>query len=354
VTFGERMKSDNTKRRVIRATGIAIVATIAFITLTSYMATAYPSFIPFIPGAQASSSHSGTLFISARDGTEDNDDDIPNNITHVFITYTSIQVHEKYSSGKGAGWYTVILNGTLDLMSPVSVNKMQGSINLPSGTINIVRFDVSSAIITIHNSAGDKNYSAVVSSGRVQVTIVGRGIVIKDGETTNVQIVIKPKVTQTEDGMFKLIPLAIAHVLHTTSKTTTTSCHASTTTTTRGTSTSTTTSTNSNSKTTTTTSGSSSSSNSNNAQSNTTPSPRVQTTTTTSHPSTASSSTPKSTQSQLSILAAGALPIGLGLLTIAAAVLATIMLVRRRKTGPGVEGGQQQPPPPSQSTGQPR
>jgi hypothetical protein len=205
------------------AAGIGVIIAVGII-IGSSVVTTYPNVNLFFPatnratqttpssqgaggssGLGASYPNGGLLYVSMIDPP-----DAPKNVTHVYIDYSSIQVHDIVFASNKTGWYNVTAKGTIDLMSVVNESKILGGANLPAGTFNIVRFNITSAIVTVSSSSGiNKNFTAMVPNGRVQVTIVG-GITVKTGQVANLLIDISPKVVQIGQGRFMLVPAATA------------------------------------------------------------------------------------------------------------------------------------------------
>ena len=144
-------------------------------------------------------SGSGTLQISMQDPPN-----LPPEVTAVYINYSSIQVHVA-NAGNQSGWYNVTSSGTANLTSLIANAKLLGKATLPSGTYNIVRFNVTSALVTV----GGTNYTATVPSGKVQATLNG-GVDVKSGQTTTLLINISPKVTGNTHSGYILVPSANA------------------------------------------------------------------------------------------------------------------------------------------------
>jgi hypothetical protein len=306
--FLQRKRTKMNHSKITRAAGIGIIVTIGVIFFSSSVVATYPNTNFLFRGAGASSqlNHDGTLFISIADSP-----DAPKNVTHVFINYTSIQVHD--ITANGARWHSVTQPGTIDLMSVVNESKIQGSVTLPAGTLNIVRFEVTSAIVTVNSSTGDRNFSTTVLGGRIQVTVIG-GITIRAGQIANILIDITPKVIQTGVGIFKLVPAATAR-LSSSAITSVTYTSSSTSKSTPPSATTTNVPRTTSAPPTATTNGAS------NSPVTTTPP--------------AATTRPTTTTPQVSALAAGAFPLGLGIALAAAAVVAAALMIRRKKGAPG-------------------
>jgi hypothetical protein len=148
--------------------------------------------------------NSGTLQLSIIDPP-----DAPANVTHVTITYTSMQVHVA-NGGNNSGWHNITSSGQIDLMSVVNQKQVLGSANLPAGTYNIIRFNMTSATVTVHSISGDKIFSVQIANGRMQVTITGGGVHVKSGATSYVLVDITPKVNYDANNGYTIVPAASA------------------------------------------------------------------------------------------------------------------------------------------------
>ena len=156
-------------------------------------------------GSSSGSFGSGTLQLSMIDPPN-----APGNVTGVYINYTSIKVHVA-NAGNQSGWYNVTSSGSIDLMKIVNSSKVLGSAKLPNGTYNIVRFNITSAVVTVQNSStgADQNFTANVPSGMVQSVITG-GVNVRANTTSALLVNITPKVTYGGNNQYTLIPAATA------------------------------------------------------------------------------------------------------------------------------------------------
>jgi hypothetical protein len=130
---------------------------------------------------------------------------LPAGVTDVYISYGSIQVHIANARNE-SGWYDVTAPGTANLTSLVVNSKLLGQNVLPSGTYNIVRFNVTSAWVTV----GGKNVTAFVPSGMVQAVLTGSGAEVKSGQTSALLIDVNPRVTGSTYSGYTLVPSANA------------------------------------------------------------------------------------------------------------------------------------------------
>jgi Domain of unknown function (DUF4382) len=141
----------------------------------------------------------GTLQLSITDPPN-----APANVTGVTITYTSIQVH--YENSSGQPWFPVASHGSIDLMQVTSTSKLLGSASIPSGTYNLVRFNITSATITVTSNTGVKStYQATIPNGMIQVAILNK-VTVKAGQTSAVLIDISPRVTGNSLAGYMLVP----------------------------------------------------------------------------------------------------------------------------------------------------
>ena len=133
---------------------------------------------------------------------------VPGNVVDVYINYASIQVHVA-NAGNQSGWYNVTSSGTVDLMKIINSSKLLGSASLPNGTYNIVRFNITSAMVTFNSTSGVlTNQTARVPSGMVQ-SVIGGGANVQANTTSALLIDMTPRVNYG-GGNYTLIPSASA------------------------------------------------------------------------------------------------------------------------------------------------
>jgi hypothetical protein len=192
---------------------IGVIVAIGFIVAGAYAFSGGASFFGLggatkVSGTTTKSSSSigtgtGTLQLSMIDPPN-----VPGNVVDVYINYSSIQVHDA-NAGNQSGWYNVTASGSIDLMKIVNSSQVLGSTTLPDGTYNIVRFNITSAIVTVKNSTGGlNNYTAALPSGMVQSVITG-GVNVKADSTSALLIDISPRVTYG-GNQYTLVPSATA------------------------------------------------------------------------------------------------------------------------------------------------
>ncbi len=133
---------------------------------------------------------------------------VPADVVDVYVNYSAIEVHIS-NAGNNSGWYNVTSSGTLNLTSIVNASTILGSVSLPNGTYNIVRFNVTAAVVTANSSLGVlTNHTASVPSGKVQSVITG-GVNVRPNTTSGLLVDISPTVTSA-NGSYTLIPSATA------------------------------------------------------------------------------------------------------------------------------------------------
>jgi len=123
----------------------------------------------------------------------------------VYITFTDIMIH-RADAGDESGWFSTGVSATnLSLVGMVNVSKVIGQTSLQAGLYNIVRFNITQAIVTVKGV----NYTCTVESGKLNVPITGGGIRINAGQTSYLEIDINPTITG-KSGNYKLAPAARA------------------------------------------------------------------------------------------------------------------------------------------------
>ncbi len=133
---------------------------------------------------------------------------VPANVTHIFITYSDIQVQLAGTRNQSSSWFMVAKSGHIDLMSVLNVSVTLGIAKVDVGTFDLARFDISSAQVTYNG----QNYSAYVPDNRMSIPIPGPGITVNDNETTAMIIDMSPTVVPFQNGQnlgFVLVPAAV-------------------------------------------------------------------------------------------------------------------------------------------------
>jgi len=118
--------------------------------------------------------------------------------TQVYLNYSSIELH-RADAGNESGWFTIVdKSAWINLTKVLNVNQTIGYKSLQAGLYNLIRFQISDAIVTV---AG-KNYTATVPSGKLQITITKGGIRITTGQTAALLIDLETKV----EGSYMIAP----------------------------------------------------------------------------------------------------------------------------------------------------
>jgi hypothetical protein len=126
--------------------------------------------------------------------------------THVYIHYSAISVH-KAGEGNETGWSTVVQSeGWVNLRDAINATQTLGSGALQPGTYNLIRFEIKEANVTVSG----QNYTATVSSGKLNIAIIQGGVTISAGQTSSVVIDITPKVVGSPTQGYRIVPAAKA------------------------------------------------------------------------------------------------------------------------------------------------
>ncbi len=170
------------KRSVIISGAIAAIVALGLVTGAVFS----PGFLGTqITKSQAST---GTLSVLLTDPPT-----VPNGVSAVYATYNDIGVHVS-DAGNQSGWYNVKASGIINLMSVINVSQTIATGNIPSGTYNALRFNITSAQVT-YNGA---NYTALFvedTTGATSLTvpIIG-GLSIQSGGSAAAVIDLTPTV----------------------------------------------------------------------------------------------------------------------------------------------------------------
>ncbi len=182
---------------------IGVIIAISLIAAGAFAFSNGGSFFGLGGSSTNGSTYPGTLQLSMIDPPN-----VPGNVVAVYVNYSAIQVHLA-NAGNQSGWYNVTTSGKINLMNIVSSSKVLGTATIPSGTYNIVRFNITSAIVTVNSTSGVlTNYTAIVPSGMVQSVITG-GINVKANSVSALLVDISPKVTYG-GNQYTLVPSATA------------------------------------------------------------------------------------------------------------------------------------------------
>jgi len=144
------------------------------------------------------SSATGTLTILVTDPPQWGD------VTQVYINVTEIEIHSNASGWQGLlmpvgrEYLEVNLTETLD----TTVDLLQ--VPLGAGKYNILRFNISSAIVRVDGS----NVTDVrVPSGRIKIAITKGGVTIRPGETSKLLLDIETRVVYSKGrGQYQIVP----------------------------------------------------------------------------------------------------------------------------------------------------
>jgi uncharacterized protein DUF4382 len=168
--------------------GLALaVGVILFGTAFGVIRTASPGLNPGSPAA---------LSIALTDPPS-----VPNGVTKVYITYSDIGVHV---SGLGdSGWLDAGASGTIETLGLVNVSQTISFGSFPSGTYDLLRFNISSAAVDFEGT----NYSATVRSGELSVPIIG-GLELNSSTSAAALIDIQPVVLNLGNGSRSTFALA--------------------------------------------------------------------------------------------------------------------------------------------------
>lgn len=93
---------------------------------------------------------------------------VPSNVSALYITYPSMFVHIQGVQGQD-GWIQVSSSGSIQLLGAVNIGQTVASANVPAGTYDMIRFEVSSAIVTYDSH----NYTAIVQDGNLTIHFTG-------------------------------------------------------------------------------------------------------------------------------------------------------------------------------------
>ncbi|MDE1871412.1 MAG: DUF4382 domain-containing protein [Candidatus Micrarchaeota archaeon] len=95
---------------------------------------------------------------------------VPQGTQHLIVAYSSVQVHSTGNASQ-SGWINASGSGTVDLMALVNVSKTIASADVSSNSsINLVRFDITSAQIVVNNTT----YNVTVPNSQVSVAVTGQ------------------------------------------------------------------------------------------------------------------------------------------------------------------------------------
>ena len=117
---------------------------------------------------------------------------VPNGVTAVYITYSSIAVHA--SGFNDSGWISFSGQGTIDSLRLVNLSQTISSGTVPSFTYNLVDFNISKVLVEYMGA----NYSANIASGKLVVPIVG-GVKVSSSAPSAALVDIQPTILNVGD-----------------------------------------------------------------------------------------------------------------------------------------------------------
>ena len=112
---------------------------------------------------------------------------IPNGVTAVYVSYSSIAVHA--AGLNDSGWISFSGQGTIDTLKLINLSQTISSGNVPSLTYNLVEFNISKVEVQ-YNGA---NYTTAIASGKLVVPIVG-GVKVSSSNPAAALVDIQPTV----------------------------------------------------------------------------------------------------------------------------------------------------------------
>jgi hypothetical protein len=167
-------------------TSVVVAAIAAFALISATILS--PGMLALGSTSTAQSGPSGTLAVLLTDPPT-----VPSGVTAVYATYSELQVHVG-DAGNLSGWYDLHSSGQINLMSVINVGQTIASTNVPAGTYNILRFNITAATVTYEG----KNYTARVATSsstgsQLNVPIIG-GIAVSSGQSSAAIIDMTPTV----------------------------------------------------------------------------------------------------------------------------------------------------------------
>lgn len=169
------------------AIGLGILAALAYFVLFSNTSSSI-----------ISQPQNGGTFVPIRLTDPPN---VPNGTQSLVINYSSVAVHVE--SNSSSGWVESNTRGTIDLMTLLNVSQVIAGINVTANSIiNAVRFNITSAEITINNTV----YNVTVPSSMVIAQVTSPG---KVNATTGVLVDLSPTVVAlytNNSTVFVMVP----------------------------------------------------------------------------------------------------------------------------------------------------
>ncbi|MDE1845939.1 MAG: hypothetical protein KGH53_01500 [Candidatus Micrarchaeota archaeon] len=163
--------------------GKLIGSAIAVVLLTAiYFVFLYPQSNASLSSNLTSKLQQSQLAIQLTDPPQ-----VPAGTQALIITYSGVQVHAP--SVTGSGWLSGSGSGSLDLLSLVNLTQTIASANVPANvSVDMVRFNVTSAVIKINNTISNVTLSAKMLTAKVY------GSKSVNGSTSSVVIQLSPTV----------------------------------------------------------------------------------------------------------------------------------------------------------------
>ncbi len=118
---------------------------------------------------------------------------VPDGVSAVFVTYSSIAVHAV--GFNDSGWVSVTGEGTIDTMKLLNFSQTISSATIPSLTYNLIEFNLSKVSVEYLGT----NYTATVASGKLVVPIVG-GVKVSASNPAAALIDIQPTILNLGNG----------------------------------------------------------------------------------------------------------------------------------------------------------
>jgi len=88
-------------------------------------------------------------------------------VTNVYLSFSSIKIHNTEANDNSSGWFAIGGAGTIDLTKVINLSKVVAVSKVPEGEYNLIRFNITSVVVTYNG----KNYTASTSSSSLTVVI---------------------------------------------------------------------------------------------------------------------------------------------------------------------------------------
>jgi hypothetical protein len=139
----------------------------------------------------------GTLVVELTDPPRD-----WGSASKVYIRYGEVRIH-RAMAGNESGWFTVVEGDSwMDLSTVLNASEVIGISRLGAGKYNLVRFEVLESVVTVDG----QNYTATVSSGKLNIAVTRGGVNVEVGQTSHLVIDITPKVVGSAAAGFRVVP----------------------------------------------------------------------------------------------------------------------------------------------------